>query len=46
MIVFVADVADDCILGCDFLSKTGITELINKIFQNTSSTIDNNADEQ
>ena len=26
MIVFVADIADDCILGCDILSKTGITE--------------------
>ena len=46
MIVFVVDIADDCILGCDFLSKTGITESINKIFQNTPSTIDNNADEQ
>ena len=40
MIVFVADIFDDCILGCDFLSETGITESINKIFQNTSSTID------
>ena len=49
MIVFVADIADDshdCILGCDFLSKTGITESRNKIFQNTPSTIDSNADEQ
>ena len=32
MIVFVADIANDCILGCNFLSKTGITESINKIF--------------
>ena len=40
------DIADDCILGCDFLSKTEITESINKIFQNTPSTIDSNADEQ
>ena len=46
MIVFVADIADDCILWCDFLSKTGITESINKIFQNSPSTIDSNADEQ
>ena len=46
MIGFVADIADDCILGYGFLSKTGITESINKIFQNTPSTIDNNADEQ
>ena len=46
MIVFVADIANDCILGCDFLSKTGITESINKIFQNTPSTIDSNDDEQ
>ena len=46
MIVFVADIADDCILGCDFLSKTGIIESINKIFQNTPSIIDNNADVQ
>ena len=46
MIVFVADIADDCILGYDFLSKTGITESINKIFQNIPSTIDSNADEQ
>ena len=30
MIVFVADIGDDCILRCDFLSKTGITESINK----------------
>ena len=29
MVIFVADIADDCILGCDFLSKTGITESIN-----------------
>ena len=46
MIIFDADIADDCILGGDFLSKTGITESINKIFQNTTSTIDSNADEQ
>ena len=45
MIVFVADIADDCILGCDVLSKTGITESINNIFQNIPSTIDSNADE-
>ena len=44
MIVFVADIDDDCILGYDFLSKTGITESINKIFQNTPSTVDNRAD--
>ena len=42
MIVFAADVTDDCILACDFLSKTGITESINKIFRNTLSTIDSN----
>ena len=46
MIVFVADITDNCILGCDFLSKTGITESRNKIFQNTLSTIDSNTDEQ
>ena len=46
MIVFVADIADNCILACDFLSKTGITESINKIFQNTPSTIDSNAHER
>ena len=46
MIVFVADIANDCIFGCDFFSKTEITESINKIFQNTPSTIDSNTDEQ
>ena len=46
MIVFVADIAENFILWCDFLSKTGITELINKISQYTPSTIDSNADEQ
>ena len=46
MIIFVADIADDCILGCDFLSKTEITESRNKIFQNIPSTIDSNADKQ
>ena len=45
MIIFVVDITDDCILGCNFLSKTGITESRNKIFQNTSSTIDSNTDE-
>ena len=46
IIVFVADITYDGILGCDFLSKTGITESINKIFQNTPSRIDSNTDEQ
>ena len=46
MIVFVADIADDCILGCGFLSKTGFTESINKTFQNTPSIIYDNANEQ
>ena len=42
MVVFVADIIDDCILGCDFLDKTGITDSINEIFQNIPDVIDNN----
>jgi hypothetical protein len=44
MLVFVADIIDDCILGCDFLNKTKISDTLNKIFTDIPDTIinDNN----
>lgn len=39
MIVFVADIMNDCILGCNFFNKTSIANSVNKTFWSTSDAV-------
>ena len=41
IIVFVGNVADDCILGSEFFDKVGVSNLIYKLFVDAPSSINN-----